>query len=114
MGFAEVRTMKIYPLGIVGESNYQASIAKCRQGESVQICHETENPFDPQALRVENFLGKVIGYIPKDCWLRDAIHDQGRGCAATIKDIMLGDSGIYGVVLDVTLTDDTVNVRKYK
>jgi hypothetical protein len=57
--------MKIYPLGLVGESNYQAAIAQCHEGERVGIYHEPDNPYDDLALRVENNIGQVIGYISR-------------------------------------------------
>jgi hypothetical protein len=105
--------MKVYTVGIVGESNYQAAVRGCSEGEKVLICHEPDNPFDDLALRVETVAGDVIGYIPKDNWLRGAIHDEGRGCAATIKFVGDNGYGVYGVRLYVTLTDDLVPSRSY-
>lgn len=106
--------MKIYPLGLVGESNYQSAIKRTNAGEVARIFHETGNPYDKLALRVENDIGEVIGYIARTSWLRDAVHEQGRGCAATIKEVHFGPDGLAGVVLDVTLTDDPIFERQYQ
>lgn len=105
--------MKVYPLNIVGESHYQDAIAQCHIGERVAICHEPDNPYDDRALRVENDIGQVIGYIPKSSWLREAIHEEGRGVAATIKSIGPTPKDILGVIIDVTLTDDLVYERQH-
>ncbi|SNS53770.1 HIRAN domain-containing protein [Sphingomonas laterariae] len=104
---------KLYPVGIVGERNYQSAIKRCRQGERVYICHEPDNPYDDLALKVETGGGQTIGYIARTSWLRDAIHEEGRGCTATILSIAAGDAGALGVVLNVALSDDDVRERSY-
>lgn len=101
---------KVYPLGLVGESNFQPAIRKARAGEPVLICHEPENSHDPNALRVETTAGAVLGYIAKDSWLRDAIFVSKRGCVASIKSIA-GNPGKLGVVIDVLLTDAELTRR---
>jgi len=106
--------VKVYPLGLAGERNYQQAIRNCRQGEPARIFHEHDNPHDSLALRVENDAGDVIGYVPRESWLRHAIHEEGRGCAASIKSIANGGGSILGVVIDVTLTDDPVFERNYQ
>jgi hypothetical protein len=103
---------KIYPVGLVGESNYQEQISSCSRGERVYICHEADNPYDDLALKVETAGGQTLGYIARSSWLRDAIHEQGRGVTAVIKEIA-GPEGRIGVVIDVTLTDDEVYHRQY-
>lgn len=105
--------MKIYPIGLVGESQYQAAIAGCEAGELVRVCHEVGNPHDELALRCETREGTVIGYIARSSWLRRAIHEDGRGCAATIKNIASTENGMLGVVIDVTVTDDLVPERTF-
>jgi len=110
---AVCKAVKVYPVPVVGEAKYQMAISLCREGEPVRICHETGNPFDELALRVETSEGETIGYIAKSSWLREAIHDQGRGTAASIRSINSGGEGMLGVVLDVTLTDDAVLDRRY-
>lgn len=105
--------MKVYPLGIVGERNYQDAIKRCEQGEPVKICVEPDNPYDALALRVDSSRRETIGYIPKSSWLRDAVHEKGRGVTATIMDIKAGDGEFLGVVLAVTLTDDDLPERRY-
>lgn len=105
--------MKVYPLGIVGEAHCQQAIEGCSAGEPVRICHEPDNPFDNMALRVETRAGEKLGYIAKSSWLRDAIHEQGRGVTATILSINDAEGGKKGVVLNVTLTDDDLPERFY-
>lgn len=105
--------MSTYPTGIVGERNYQDAIARCIEGEPVQVCHEIDNPYDKLALRVENARGEIIGYIGRDSWIRDCIHDEGRGCVATIRTIAVGETGMLGVVLNVMLSDEQVHKRRY-
>lgn len=105
--------MKVYPLGIVGERNYQDAIRRCEPGEPVKICVEPDNPYDSLALRVDSSRRETIGYIPKASWLRDAVHEQGRGVSATIMDIKASDAEYLGVVLAVTLTDDDLPERGY-
>lgn len=104
---------KVYNLGVVGESNYQRQIAQCRVGERMYVCHEPSNPYDDMALRVDTEEGQTVGYVPKNSWLRDAIHEQGRGVTATIASITGEGKGHRGVVLSVTLSDDDVPVRDY-
>lgn len=107
--------MTLYPLGIVGESNYRSAIERTCEGEVARICHEHDNPHDSLALCVENADGDIIGYIPASSWLRRAIHQEGRGVAATVKSIASAGPGTeLGVVLDVTLTDDDIPVRQYR
>lgn len=106
---------KIYPLGLVGESNYQAAIGSCHEGERVYVCHEPDNPYDRLALRVETGGGQVIGYIPKSSWLRNAIHEEGRGVTTTILSIEKArGTKNMGVVINVVLSDDDVSERSYE
>ena len=104
---------KVYPVGIVGEQNYQDSIGTCLPGERVYVCIEYGNPYDADALKVETAGGRTIGYIARDHWLRDAIHERGLGCVATIKAITGAGHDIRGVVIDVTVTDDELRERDY-
>ena len=96
---------------VVGESHYQAAIRGCRIGEPARIVYERGNPSDPQALAVESCRGEKVGYVARSSWLRDAIHEEGQGCSATIEQIAPGGGGALGVVLRVTL-DDTVLVGR--
>lgn len=105
--------MKVYPLGLVGESHCQDAITQCFAGERVYVCHELGNPFDEMALKVETAGGAKLGYIAKSSWLRGAIHEEGRGVTAVIKSIERVEGGQMGVVLDVTLTDDDIRQRYY-
>ena len=104
---------KIYPVGLVGESNYQVAIRRCSEGQGAKVVVEIDNPYDELALAVVSEKGETLGYIARDSWLRDAIHEQGLGCEAVIKTIGVGETGLYGVVLDVSLNDDDIMERDY-
>jgi hypothetical protein len=94
--------MSEYPVGLVGESNYQPAILACRTGQRVEVLHEIGNPYDKKAIVVRTEDGQRIGYIGKDCWLRGAIHDEGQCCEAIIFSLHPGEHGA-GVVLNVQL-----------
>jgi hypothetical protein len=102
-----------YHVGLAGESFYQPQIEWSSPGERVWVCHEPNNPHDDLALRVETGGGQTIGYIPRGNWLRRAVHEQGRGLAATIASIAGGEGEFLGVVITVALTDDEVPIRSY-
>ena len=102
-----------YSLGIVGESNYQSEIRRCRRGQGVEIIHEADNPYDELALAVVTTDGATIGYVPRGSWLRDAVHDEGKGCDAKIKSINTAGDGLLGVVLQVSLNLDGVRARRF-
>ena len=104
---------RTYQLGVVGEANYQPAIRRCSVGQCVHIVHEPDNPYDDLALAVVTESGDTIGYVPRDCWLQGALHDEGKGCDATIKSIGSGDSGKLGVVLDVCLNSKGVAERGF-
>jgi hypothetical protein len=105
---------KRYPVGIVGEASYQPAIRRCAPGERVQIVHELDNPYDQQALAVLTNDGNTIGYIARDCWLQDALHDEGHGCEATIKAVSSAENGMLGVVLEVTLSGHDIPSRQFQ
>jgi hypothetical protein len=104
---------KTYPVGIVGEASYQASIRRCSEGQRVHILHEPDNPHDPEALAVVTDAGETIGYIARDCWLQDALHEEGRGCEASIKEIATSGAKKLGVVIDVRLCGRGVGTRVF-
>lgn len=104
---------KQYFVGIVGEASYQPAIRRCTPGQRVHIVHETENPYDKNALVVMTEGGDSLGYIARDCWLQDAIHDEGRGCEAVIKEISAASAGKLRVVLNVSLSGHGVPTRVF-
>jgi hypothetical protein len=106
-------TSKTYPVGIVGEASYQQAIRMCAAGQQVQIFHELGNPYDVKALAVATMDGQTIGYIARDCWLQDAIHEEGHGCEANIKAISSANAGMLGVVLDVSVGGPAIATRHF-
>lgn len=108
-----------HPIGIVGESNYQDAIKRCKVGEEVEVVHEPTNPHDNRALAVLSKRREVIGYIPRKNWLQEAIHKEGRNCVAHIISIASPEQGLpLGVVIDVFILDRGVkpktSMRKVK
>ena len=94
--------MAQYPVGLVGERNYQSAIRSSAVGERVQFRHEPENPHDPRAVVALNRSGAVLGYLPRGGWLTSLIIDQGKAPTACIKAINGGGRGdMLGVVLAV-------------
>jgi HIRAN domain len=104
---------KTYPVGIVGEASYQEAIRRCAAGQHVQIFHELENPYDEKALAVVTMDGETIGYIARDCWLQDAVHEEGHGCEASIKEVSSANADTLGVVLDVCVGGPAVATRQF-
>jgi hypothetical protein len=104
---------KQYPVGIVGEASYQPAIRRCSNGQRVSIVHELGNPYDKNALAVVTESGETIGYIGRDSWLQEAVHDQGHGCEAMIKEVRASGGGKFGVVLDVTVSGHSIATRQF-
>ncbi|CAN5370012.1 hypothetical protein BH10PSE14_BH10PSE14_04560 [soil metagenome] len=109
-----MKSASAYPLGIVGESNYQLAISRCAVGDVCVIVHEIGNPYDSLALAVLSAHGDKIGFIAKSSWLRTAIHEEGKWCDATIRQIAPSEAGLLAVVLDVTLCDGPISTLAYE
>lgn len=94
---------KRYSVGIVGEANYQEAIGALREGETVALVPEPDNPHDPRAISVRDDNGAPIGYLPRGHWLTAAMLDEGKAVAAQVKSIEGGDRGrpSLGVVIEV-------------
>lgn len=107
---AEPRT---YPVGIVGEASYQPAIRRSSNGQRVSIVHELGNPYYKNALAVVTDSGDTIGYIARDCWLQEAVHEEGYGCEAVIKEVRSSGGGKFGVVLDVTVAGHGISTRQF-
>lgn len=104
---------RAYRLGLVGERNYQAAIKRCREGEVVTLVHEPDNPYDDLAIAAVCPRGRVLGYVARDAWLREAVHDDGKACTATIASIASAEKGLRGVVLEVTLCKGPIQRRDF-
>jgi hypothetical protein len=104
---------KEYSLGLVGESNYQDAIRRCREGEPVALVREPGNPYDAEAIAALGARGETIGYVPRDCWLREPLA-EGKGCSATIRSIGTGGRGLRGVVLAVRLGGEPLGERDFR
>lgn len=89
-----------WPVGLAGESHYQPAIARCDPGQGVALIPEPTNVFDPRAIMVWSEAGEQIGYIPRDCWVAEALLDEGAKLHAVIAS-MAGAAPMRAVVLDV-------------
>lgn len=111
------KTSKAYTVGLVGERNYQDAVRSCREGEAVKLLHEPDNPYDDGAIAAVSIRGETLGYVPRDCWLRDALLAEGKGCTATI-DYIGSDPDdrkrTLGVRLAVKLTGTPIGERGYR
>ena len=89
-----------YPIPLVGEQYYQLAVFECRVGDIVDIYHEIGNPHDEQALVVRRQIGgKTLGYISRDSFVQRVVHMEGRGVAAAVREVRLGDRGFYELIL---------------
>ena len=101
-----------FSLRLVGEgfdnedgSSRQEEIARCQEGEAVDLVREPDNPHDPSAVAVFSDRGVRIGYLGADrCgWIGSKI-DRGYDVRAAIGRIMrAGQAGYLGVLLRVNL-----------
>lgn len=105
--------MAKYRVGIVGESNYQPAVRRCRVGDPVSLVREHGNSHDDQAIAVLSSAGQTIGYLGRDSWLREAILEEGKGCVASIDQIEQRGSTNSGVVLLAEACDVEVPARYF-
>lgn len=111
---AGAATGKSFPVGLVGERNYQAAIGRCRPGDRLLLWHEPDNPYDDQAIAVATPAGATIGYIAQDSWVHRALLREAKGCAATVQSIRSGGAGQSGVVIALVLSGATIAERAFK
>lgn len=108
---------RTFSVDVVGESHYQGNLEVICGGRTedgadknveATLILEDENPFDPNAVRVD-IEGKTVGYLSRETarnyrrWLerKGLVHDEIR-CTAVIKggwDRGKGDRGHFGVTL---------------
>lgn len=96
--------MKVFSVGLRGESNCQAAIQRMKRGEQVWLEPEPENEFDARAIRVVDCDDNRLGYVPRGSWLTRLMLDDGVTPRAKIKEITGGRRGAptRGVVIEVT------------
>lgn len=102
-----------YPVGIVGEKNYQPAIRRCREGEAVSLIREPSNPYDSRAIAAVCARGRTLGYIANDSFLHRAVWKEKKGCTAQIRSIALRNGGLLGVVLDVQFCAGPLDERAF-
>jgi len=95
-----------YRVGLVGEANYQQAIKRGRVGVPVDLVHEPENPHDSTAISARIPGGGIIGYVPRDNWIKRAMLDEQWTIRARIGAIQGEEHGNLGVVLDLVMLDD--------
>lgn len=80
-------SLKWYPVGLVGEQYCTDAIKTVKPGDQLWLRLEPDNPHDPFAIEVITRAGHRIGYIARDNFVQDVIHDQGRAVVAMAIDI---------------------------
>jgi hypothetical protein len=106
---------KTYPVPLVGEQHYQDAVELLELGEEVFVRHQPHNPYDAMALAAVDAAGDVIGYVPKDCFLRGAVFEQGKACSATVRSLEDDERGhgFIHVYLDIELCDGPIDTCEY-
>lgn len=94
------RSFNGWPVGLVGESHYQAEIARCTPGQGLALVPEPNNAFDPRAIMVWSERGEQIGYVRGDSWVAQALLDEDGKIHAVIAS-MHGSAPKRAVVMDV-------------
>jgi hypothetical protein len=96
---------KIYNVNVVGESHYQAAVARLFEGERVHFVHDAKYKFDPRAVAVVSSRKEIIGYLERGSWLSAAMLDEGRSCSAKVSRLHKRANGgpHTAVILAVTL-----------
>ena len=97
---------KIYPCSVSGEASYQDAIKRTRIGERIALRLEPDNPYDTDAIALENSNGETIGYLPRNNFLASAIHENTSEAEVTIMTIKAAEGGNLGVVLSVSFQTD--------
>lgn len=99
-----------YSIALVGTSHRQQAIDDASEGQAVNFLHEPGNPYDDRAIAVTGPSGAMLGYVPKDSWLKDALLDEEKGCRATIADI----KPPAGVILRIHLDGPRIGTREFE
>ncbi len=97
-----------YPVGLVGEQNYQPAVARVSPGQNAFIVHEPDNRFDPKALAVKNERGELIGYIARDSFIQRLWHDEGQEPIAFVSRVH-DHKGFRQVVIEVLIDGEEAN-----
>jgi hypothetical protein len=82
-------------------------------GQPIRIIHEPDNPHDEMALRVETADGDTLGYLPRKCGLRVAVHQHGRGLSGAIASVGWSRACLLGATVSIALSDDEVRTQSY-
>lgn len=98
---------------VAGVSYYQPALERCAVGQAVRFIHEPDNPHDEMALKVESLAGETIGYVPKGCWARTLVHEQGRGVSGVIASMGYSRNCLLGLTVSVAVCDDRPAVKSY-
>lgn len=103
-----------YPVEVVGESfsnddgtSRQKIIKKLAVGNSVSLVHDKDNKHSQTAVAVISSHGQ-IGFLPSESRVKEMVLEMlSKNITPNAKIISIGtgDSGLYGVVLDVFKND---------
>lgn len=107
------RGPKGYPVNLVGEQYCQDAVERCKAGERVTLFREIGNPHDPDAIVVVSTRGEAIGYVPRDSFVQRVVHDENKGCRATIWKLESGARGFCEVALDLSVVATPIGEQRY-
>jgi hypothetical protein len=80
-------------IGLVGERDHAVATAALNVGAAIRLQLEPDNPQDRSAIAAVDRQGRVIGYIPHDSWLREAIYGGGASFTARV---LAAETGTLG------------------
>ena len=103
-----------YMVGLVGEEHHAAAVADLRPGIAIALQLEPGNPHDSSAIAAVDGRGRVIGYIARESWLREAVYGAGAGFVARVLAVEAGSRGFREVVLEVEPDERPLRERRYR
>lgn len=103
-----------YMIGLVGEQYHAEAVHDLREGTVVTLELEPGNPEDPAAIAAVDPYGRVIGYVSRDSWLREAVYGGGSGFSAKVLAVEEGSRGFAEVVLEVEPSEQPLLERAYE
>lgn len=98
-------TGRSYPINLAGTPHFQEAIGALAEGDVVQLLREPSNAFDARAIAAIDAQGQTIGYVPRDCWLQRAVHEEGESAEAEVAALWRSTRGFLEVKLQATITE---------
>jgi len=111
--FEEPAPPSKFTIKLTSYRNYQATIRLCRIGQDVLLIRELANPYEPGAIIAVDHDDFELGYVPKDSWIRDALHEPAARCKARIATIGEEVRGLLSLTIEVQLAGECMRERLY-